>query len=319
LLGAHAVLFVITETWLLRARSHHWVSQSLVASSLVVTAVWLAVGPALMGIFEHQRRRLDSVVRDNASVNDADIDRLDQATRRSDRWRFWLIPVPVLLILAELLAADDLASQLHITTPLTRVVAVLVLGLGGFTAGCGVWAAVTTVLVALRVSKIEDRWEPFAGCAPPTSEAVARFCIWSAALFGGGGALILPGLLAADTTGSLAGQALVYGMVGLIIIVTLVLVIWPAWMIAQRSSMHRLAYLDRLAGQIEALTESLVKPDSEVEDGTYRRLRSLLEVRSHVVQQPASPASMDLLRKLPVVVFIPVLSAVATIISLVRS
>lgn len=313
--AVHVLAFAVSEVWVIWSSPAGWRGPAV-----AIAAMWLLIGPVLVVAWEHEVKVLATKLKwlQPASASAEQEPGCGQFLR-PDRWRYPLIGLPVLLITPTPWSSKSLAAELHLHGSFRLSVAVGVLGLGGIAAGYGLWAAAKTLVVTYRVAHqdVNDEWNPFEGVAAPTSEALARFSFASALIFAAGGTCLMPGLLAGvlNTDGTVS--LLLIAIMCLIGSVVIALIALPAWFLSARSKRHQHAYLKRLACDIEELTASVFDLSEPMEQQNYLRLRSLLEMRSHVITQPASPTSVELVKRIPVAILLPALTTGAAWLALI--
>ena len=129
--------------------------------------------------------------------------------------------------------------------------------------------------------------------------------------------MLLPALCAAAWIARDWAQAAVVTAVVLIVVMTVALLAIPAVALSRRDDDERTAYLDGLSTQIDTLAAVATDPGQQFTDEQYARLRALLEMRDHVVRHMRSPASLELVKRIPAAVVLPVASIAASWASIV--
>ena len=312
---AHVVAFAVTETWLAAVQPDGWRWPAV-----AVAASWLLLGPLFIVLWERQVATLGNRLLVTASFSGrAGEDELVRLGRRADRWRPVVIAVPLVLIAPAPWSASNLADRLHLHGFVRLGVAELILCLGGVTAGFGLWAAVKTLVLtqAVAARDIDDGWNPLTGVAAPVSEALATFSFSSAVLFAAGGTTLLPGMLAGAFNSDGGASVLLVTIMAVIVAGVVSLLVLPAWFLSSRSRRHRDDYLQNIATAIERFTVGLVDGRSTIGERDYLTLRSLLELRHHVVAEASSPASVDLVKRIPLALILPLLSTGAAWLALI--
>lgn len=317
-LGAvHVLVFLSVLVWTAHVDHLGWRGVTV-----MIASAWLLIGPVAVVIWEHQVRRLSTrlwrqpcYADDQARKDFADICRLDG-------WRkVAVILFPMVLIGIVPWNAESLAAELQLGHGWGLVVAAAILVLGGFSAGHGLWAAVQTLRISVHVARrdIEADWSPFESVAAPTSEAVAKFAFTSAWLFAGAGAWLTPGLVSAawNTDGTVSTLLVV--IMAIIVAWVIALLTVPAWFLSKRGERHRDARIKDIAASIDQLAGNALNGPTPLGESDYMRLRSLLEVRQQLLVQNASPASVGLVKRIPVAILAPIVTTGATWLSLVQT
>lgn len=307
--------FLLVEVWSLFVADSNWR-----VSAVEVSAWFLVVTPVMLMFWE---ARVDQLGRQLLEVpgyaeRDLQIDIVDSIAR-VDRWRWLLVGLPIIMIAPTPWFSPTLSEKMHLEHVAGHVAAAAVLALGGVMAGYAVWAAASTIAVARSITRreIEQEWTLLGGPTAPTSALLEQFCSRSALYFSAGAAVLAPGLLAGVRNSNGRTSVLMISVLALMLAVALVLLIWPAKMLNSRARLHRDRYLAQLGVAIEEITGELFDSDAPIDAEHYFKLRSLLEVRQHVLSQPVSVASIDLLRRIPVTAM-PILSTSAAWLALVR-
>lgn len=311
-LTIHWILFLLAVTWLLdRAADSGW--QSGVHVALALSSVWLLVGPALVVKWEWNRQRLIDGLLGSGDLG-ADVNA--SVAERSRKYRPFsvaLLPVPVVLIISA-----DLAGGRFITDTVglprsgpTGWAAVLILGVGGLAAGFGLAGAFRTIVLAACLTSLPGRFSPFAGVASLVAQCVAGFAFSSAVYFGLGGSVMLPGVTAGIIGSTGVARAALVCAVVLIIAGTVALLAAPAAFLSRRYMEERDSYLGQLSDEIDKFVGLAADPTSRFSDQEYVRLRSLLEIRTHVVQHSTAQPSVEMVKQIPLAVMVPVASTAA--------
>jgi hypothetical protein len=306
--------------------------------SLLWCATWLVVGPLLVRLWERKWRTFAEAL-DAGSKEDAGLlHELDHSLAILDRVRPLVIMVPmVLMFLAfhfgygffdEVLGVgrEDFAIPI-VSLEFSGFLWALILMVGCYSAGWGVWCGVVTLIVAIKVS--QQRWDfsPFAGVTSKQTRLLSRFCFASAFIFCAGGTIVVPAFTAAASQTDGAAPWIMGALIVLVVGMAASLLAVPAVAMSRQLENERERYLDKLSAEIEVLAERLIRRSSEVgESGSVRldesdsvRLDSLLDIRSHVMQHMNSESSIRLVRLLPLTILMPLSSALTSWIGLLKS
>ncbi|MFZ4721130.1 MAG: hypothetical protein ACOYMR_17010 [Ilumatobacteraceae bacterium] len=288
--------------------------------AVMLSATFLLVPPLMLMLWEDGlddlARRL--IVVKGYAVADLRAD-IVGTLAKVDRYRWLLVGAPILTIVAAPWFSPTLSAELHLTSWEGHVAAALVLALGGVMAGYSLWAAAATIAVTRAVSQreISEEWTLLGGPTAPTSAVLERFCGRSALYFSFGAAVLSPGLLAGAANSHGSPSVLMVFVLVWMLGVALALLVWPAAMLNARARRHRDESLAELGKAIEEITDDLIESETAIDAEQYFKLRSLLELRQHLMEQPMSVASSDLLRRIPVTA-LPILSTSAAWLALVR-
>lgn len=313
----HVVVFLLTEAWILHLDESSWRTNAVMATTL-----WLLFGPVIVVVWEHQVRTLATRLwAEPCYAADADRKAFIDVCRFGGWRKPAIIAIPMVLIAIVPWNAESVASELQLGHGWGLVIAAAILALGGLSAGYGLWAAVQTLRISAHVARrdIETDWSPFDSVAAPTSEAVAKFAFTSAWLFALAGAFMTPGLMSAvlNTDGTVSALLiLIMAIIGAWVIILMSV---PAWQLSRRGRRHRDARVKDIATSIDHLAEGALHGSAPLAESDYMRLRSLLEVRQQLLLQNASPASVGLVKRIPVAILAPVVTTGAAWLSLVRS
>lgn len=316
-LGVHVAAFVGCAAWLL-LESLPDSDEVTIPVAVLVSSIWLIVGPMLVMQWERSLTTLDEALAERASLGPDAVDAVRRSLASIRHARLAVISLPVMLVVVAYLAGDEFFGD-ELSLPRSGVVFVLglvVMALGGLAAGCGLWQAVLTVWLAIVLPRQIDDFEPFAGTTSRSSRDIASFCFAAARAFGLGGAILLPSLAAALWALDDSALAALVAAIVLIIGGTISLIAVPAWTLSRRNDDARVDFLDRLSAEVDDAADAAIAPNAQMTDEQYARLRALLEIRTHVAAHTVSQPSIELVKRIPAAVVLPLLSILASWVSL---
>ncbi|MBI5087691.1 MAG: hypothetical protein HZB15_02150 [Actinobacteria bacterium] len=224
-----------------------------------------------------------------------------------------VIPIPVVLMLIPLAVGRSFFEN---TVGLERFsveywVAAVVLVVGGISCGYGLAGASRTIVLAQALSRERGRFAPYAGIPSQMASWLADFCFSSALLFGLGGSLLFPGVTSAILGSHGVARATFVIVVVIIVGCTAALLAVPAQFLSRRHTTERDDYLNKLSKKIDVLAARAANPQATFSENEYRQLRSLLELRNHVVLQSIAQPSVEMVKRIPLAVLLPVGSTAA--------
>ncbi|MDO8362665.1 MAG: hypothetical protein Q7V88_07200 [Actinomycetota bacterium] len=311
-MAVHLGLFLLTAGWLvLRAADTDWRSGTRLA--LALSSAWLIAGPSLVVVWEARLQRLQQSLVNSGEFDRDVVLRVQTETRRFLPVSWVLVTIPVALVTAAFLAGGPFLTDEVGLAPsgIEHWLACGVLATGGLAAGYGVSAAVRTIVFARALARERGRFFPYAGVPSQMARSLADFSFSSAFIYGLGGSVLLPGLTAA--TSGTVGIARVVLVIAVVLIVgcTAGLLAVPAFFLARHHSDERDTYLGDLAAEIDELASRAAGRSADFTEAEYRRLRALLDLRSHVVQQSIGLPSVEMVKRIPLAVLVPVASTAA--------
>jgi hypothetical protein len=311
-LAIHAAAWIATVGWLVDQRANTF-DEPIVGGAVLVTSLWLLIGPCFVVAWE--RRLAILAVRRVQECSTSDEARVDLSTviRRLDQWRPVFLLVPMAALAAAYIGGDDfLRTEFRMElTDISFWIGFLIIQLGTVAAGWGLWAAGKTLVLAIAIARQPCEFAPFAGTTSRSAHSLSKFCFGSAILFGAGGSFLLPGVsVAAWKTDALARGALILIIV-LITLTSVLLLALPAYALSQQYQERRVEYLDDLSSTIDRLDRAVRDDGSPFSGDQYSRLRSLLELRAHVVTHAMSQSSVEMIKRIPLAVVVPVSTTLA--------
>jgi hypothetical protein len=282
------------------------------ALAIGTSASFIVLAPFL--VLRHERRTCELLEKLVARLSAAHRDQVAAARDRVVAFTWLIVLVPIALVIWAYLAAPEYFANVlglgALPDPLA-VATVVVLSVGGLSAGFGVAAALGALVLCIAVARVPDEWEPFTESAGYNAEVLANFATASSRYFSLAGATLLPGVVAVSA--GVRGD----GFLALLAIALLIgglasaLLIIPAWAVHRGSTRDKATYVGQLSEEIRPLAEALMseqRNEGADQQQNYYRLRALLEIRLQVVSQRASPASVDLLQRLPGSIVAPALA-----------
>jgi hypothetical protein len=317
-IAGHLGLWLVCAAWLLGAtlRDH---DDTAVKAAMLFSSIWLPLGPTLVVSWERRLDHTESRLRSEGHVDAESWETTARALRRIGRAKYVFIAVPLLLMVVAYVAGDEFVGD---TLGLPRsglpyVLGLVVLAVGGLAAGWGVWAAVVTMRLGWILGSSQGDFAPYAGTTSRSAGTIGGFCFASAVVFGIGGAVLTPGLVAAALAAEAATAVALWASIGIIVVTTASLLIVPAVRLSRQSDDGRVEYLDRLSAQIDQLANVASDPCASLSHEQYMRLRALLEMRDHVVRHTVPTPSLEMVKRIPVAVLAPVSSVLVSWLSLI--
>jgi hypothetical protein len=308
--GLHLALFLVTFGWLVsELQDRKWNSGTHLA--LLVSCSWLLAGPHMVVRWYRLRAGLLAEIDRMGLLGAANVNELRQHTIRFKPLSLAVLIVPVGLMLVALAFGGDFTRvEIGINSTLATAVAAVVLSVGGLAAGYGVSCACRTIVLALALARMPGPFAPYAGVTSAVANTVAAFCFSAAMLFGGGGAVLLPAVIVCIKDSHDIAQVVSVLVLLIIVCGTSLLLGVPAHFLSRRYTQDRDAYLDTLSEEIDLLASRASSTDGPTE-AEYLRLRSLLELRSHVVQHAIAPPSVEMVKRMPLAVLVPLATTIA--------
>jgi len=285
----------------------------------IALSLWLLLGPYLVHRWTKHLESLGEVL---------------TTKRRDTAWNFgnpefapvrtldaciplFIAALALLIAAAYFLARHSFESRSGLpTAPFKVVVSVFTLILACVPAGLGFWAAARTLTLANLIAKHSDDFSPFEAYPSLSAKALVSYCFWSAVLFGIAGALLVPCLFAAATVSQGWSEWIILVISGLIIVVAIALLGWPAYYISRRYDEQRSRYISDLAEEIELLNRRFADKSGVLADADYQRFRILLDLRANAVSHSVPSTSTDMVKRIPLAVIVPTSTALASWIAL---
>jgi hypothetical protein len=297
--------------------------------SLLWCSTWLIVGPLLVRLWERKWRTFAEALDAGSQKDSVPLHELDHSLAILNRVRPLVIMVPMVLMflafhfgygfLKDVLGVGNGFVIPIVPSEFSGELWVIILMVGCYSAGCGVWLGIVTLIAAIKVSK--QRWDfsPFAGVTSKQTRLVSRFGFASAIIFCCGGSIVIPAFTAAASQTDGAAPWIMGALIVLVVGMTASLLAVPAVVMSQWHENEREIYLDKLSDEIEVLAARLLRRTSDVDEADSVRLDSLLDIRSHVIQHMNSESSIRLVRLLPLTILPPLSTALTSWIGLLRS
>ena len=306
----HFAVFVATSSWIVsELRQRSWTSGTHLA--LLISCTWFLVGPHMVARWYGLRAGLLGEIHHLGLLRDENMEGLREETSRFRWLSVAVLVVPIGLILVALLGSDNFARDtIGIDTALETAVAAVVLSIGGLAAGYGVSCAGRTIVLALAIARVPGPFAPYAGVTSAVANSVAVFCFSAAMLFGGAGAVLLPAVIVCIVGSHGIAQAAWVLILLMIVAGTTLLLGIPAHFLTRRYRLERDTYLDTLSREIDLLAGQAASPTG-LSEADYLRLRSLLELRSHVVLHAIAPPSVEMVKRMPLAVLVPLATTIA--------
>lgn len=303
-------VFVPTFAYLvvLMGRSD-WENLSLFA--VLLSSIWLVAGPYLLMNWRRRIQQLESHLSDclecPPQFSSKARDRLGVV-----QWMLILL-APGLMIIAFQTGDAFFGEALGLArSGVTFWAAQSVLVIGGIVAGLGLARAAVTLHLGRALAVAPSSFDPYAGVMIEASHHLADFCFRAALLFGLGGSLLMPGIIAGAAGSTEVARITLALVVFLIVGVTAALLAVPALHVSNRYATERDLYLASLSKEIGSLAERATSPGQGFTNDDYVRLRALLELRSHVVERSIPPPAVEMTRRIPLAVVLPILSVAAS-------
>jgi hypothetical protein len=188
----------------------------------------------------------------------------------------------------------------------------------GLSAGRATWRAISVIIIAREIARLSDSWQPFVESAGRNAEAVTEYVVFSTRHFVYADGLLLPGMIAVALRLDEVGVIALFAICLKILIIALTMLLVPAYAIHKKSALDKERLVRVLSQRLQPVAAAFVT--AQAEGGTkpsredYRLLQGLLELRNHVVAQPASPAVVPLLWRTPLAVTPSVLAVLPFIV-----
>jgi hypothetical protein len=306
----HLVPLSLTVTYLgILATRSQWSNLSRIA--VLFTSTWLVVAPILLPSWGRLFTRLEGGL--SECVDRGDL--FSSRTRKKlslIQWALVAVP-PALMTVAfqtgDLFLGEELGIPLH---GWIFWVGQGVLLIGGVSAGFGLALAAVTLHLGKNLAVAPSTFNPFAGVTLEVSHHLAEFCFRSAMLFGIGGSVLVPGVVAAISKTEGGSRLALCAVIVLLVSFTIAMLAVPAVYVSSRFSSERNGYLASLSVEIESLAQRATWMKQGFSNDDYVRIRALLELRSHVVERSIPPAAVEMARRIPLAVVLPVLSVAAS-------
>lgn len=283
----------------------------LPAAAVLFSTGYLYLAPTSTLAYERTRDRMLPVML--ARLEPGQRDEVDRWLTRP-RVRISLLAaglLPIGLVLAAYVAAPSLFQEVLILggpATSTTWAHLTWLLLGGAFAGVGVAASLEAIWITLVFTRFPEPWNPLRPATGSNREDLARLAHFAAMRFVLTGGWLLPGVIAIAVGLDGGGLGAVVAIASTVLVMAAALLIVPAGAIHRRSRADKRAHLHSLATRIESLQHRLESDSGEDNQRDYYNLRSLLEIRSQLLDEPASPDSVDLVRQLPRTTVAPLLA-----------
>ena len=313
LLLLHGILLVVFDSFVIAHHSRTF-GNPLIGWTLLIGSTWLLAGPLLVVSWDRRRYEMDTILQRvllNAQVEPSEV---AARSKTIDHWAPAFVVAASALIGIAYLSNGSFVNAQHLGVSPREFFyyfGLLVMFVGAFAAGWGIWAAFKTLAVSTFIAIRERDFDPFAGTESRTTSAVAGFCFASAFIFGIGGAILLPAICASAASSSPEAEFALIVIAVLTVVTATALLVIPAYYFSQRNEFLRREALDLLAVQLSSCGRNFQAPDTSPTDVDYRRLRGLLEMRRHIVAFPQPDPAVEMVKKIPVVVLLPIASVAA--------
>jgi hypothetical protein len=202
---------------------------------------------------------------------------------------------------------------------LKSLTAAVLLGILGFVSGYGVWGAVKVILfvwTCCTTVKEDDPkdslppWSPLHARQVDGVEALGSFSLLVAIMFSVG-AIMVPAIsiIAVHTSGP--AKAFLFSAVAILLLSSSVLLIGPMLMMEHLCKLQRAAVLDEVASNLMTKYEQLLS-GMDIQSDIWR-IDALLQYRQAFMSESPRPLSIARFAQFPLAIFIPVVSAVASV------
>jgi hypothetical protein len=311
----HSTLFIATLTHVVIQLDRSQQTE-LALVAVLVSSTWLVLGPYLMAEWSRRLARLEDEL---ALCLDCDIEFSVRTRRRLALVQWVLIAIPPTLMVVAYQTGNQFVEKTLGIQPssLTYWVGQLVLVVGGFAAGWGLANAAVTLHIGRALAIAPSAFNPYAGVTLAASHHLAKYCFSSAMIFGAGAAALMPSIVSgADRSTGVTWVALAVAIV-LMVGATVALLAIPASYVSNRYSNERDQYLTSLSQEIGILAERASGADQGFTNDDYVRLRALLELRRHVVDRSIARPALEMTRRIPVAIVLPIVSAAGSLASVI--
>ena len=314
----YSVLFAFCLSGLILS-SGHGINEGAQFAALLCSS-WLIVGPLLTYLWHGRWDEFRKFL--NANFQKQEISSLNSVIDKVTKFRLLIVFLPVLLILVAFYTGDDFFKTSLGLRSYALNYWIIPLVLGALVAGWGVWCAVFSLVVSLKVSKHIGDFSPFAGVVSSKNKKLSDFCFGTARIFGFGATVVLPVFFVGVFETSDLARLVLYVLIALVVGMIIALLAFPAWAISRQVEGERQRYLDKLSIEIEHLVGDLRSGDHNSDVPVWNtnvtmRLNALLEVRKHVMVHMTSDTALKMVRRIPFILIGPIGSSIAAWLGLV--
>jgi hypothetical protein len=264
-----------------------------------ITSLWITFGPLLMQQGEFALERLIKAFNDDGPDAGWNFNDIQQALDTGDRFYYWItVPLAVMAAGAILAAYPALSSAIPLNN-YSRAGGAFDLLVTGFTAGSGIWAACTAVMVVKGATRrAAVTWHPFRSDQTHGMTQLYAFT-WSAAIIFSVGSVFLPALIVLRQRLGAIPSTIVLVFTILLFAGGLILFTIPAFMLYRLAQRQLARALDRLAPIIEAGISRLEKTDRQATASlirTHYSVMTALQLRAAIAAQNPAPVFNTLAR-----------------------
>jgi hypothetical protein len=315
--AVHFLLFLSYLVWMVDERARTFRYPAIGIAILLFISL-LVAGPIIIVFWEKSLHQLDQDL-----VNSVE---LGQETRRSirqlqnfDRWKFLF---SVLLIAFLTLIFFRSPNWLrHVGVPTkgpTFFYWYALMIVTGYMAGHFFWVTIKTIRLSIRLANGNRTYFPFAGTTSQLSTPLMHFCFMTSFLAGLSNAIVLPAAVATAIYSSGAARVVAVLLISAVIIFDALILGLPAAFLSRRVDKLRREYLDGLSEYIDVASAPFVQSQVEVDESTFHRLQGLLEMRRHVVNHAVPESSVEMIKRIPTAIFIPVSTSIAAWVTIIH-
>jgi hypothetical protein len=188
----------------------------------------------------------------------------------------------------------------------------------GYMAGHFFWVAIKTIRLSIRLANGNKTYFPFAGTTSQLSKALLHFCFMSSFLAGLSNAIVLPAAVATAIYSSGAARVVAVLLISAVIVFDALILGLPAAVLSRRVDHLRREYLDGLSEFIDRASAPFMLSEVDVDESTFHRLQGLLEMRRHVVNHAVPESSVEMIKRIPTAIFIPVSTSIAAWVTIIH-
>jgi hypothetical protein len=278
----------------------------------------LCTGPVIIVFWEKSLHQLDHELVNN--------DELTRETRWSirqmqsfDRWKYLFFALLIAFLTLIFFRSPNWLHRIGVPTKgPTFFYWYALMVIMGYMGGHFFWFTIKTIRLSIRLTNGNTTYLPFAGTTSQLSKALMHFCFMSSFQAGISNAFVLPAAVATAIYSSGTARVIAVLLISAVIIFDALILGLPAIVLSRRVDRLRRDYLDKLSAHIVDASAPFVQSEVAVDESTFHRLQGLLEMRRHVVNHAVPETSVEMIKRIPTAIFIPVSTSIAAWVTIIH-
>lgn len=313
----HFLLFLSYLAWMIDERARTFRYPAIGIAILLFLSL-LVAGPFIIVFWEKSLHQLDQDL-----VHSVE---LSQETRMSirqlqnfDRWKFLFSVLLTAFLTLIFFRSPNWLRHVGVPTkgPTFYYWYALMI-VTGYMAGHFFWVTIKTIRLSIRLASGNKTYFPFAGTTSQLSTPLMHFCFMTSFLAGLSNAIVLPAAVATAIYSSGAARVVAVLLISAVIIFDALILGLPAAFLSRRVDKLRREYLDGLSEYIDHASTPFMLAEIDVDESTFHRLQGLLEMRRHVVNHAVPESSVEMIKRIPTAIFIPVSTSIAAWVTIIH-